>query len=57
MVAHTGQIITYDQILNCEHEFAPNIDKLTMDSDASLLPNEDGTYPSPMPGIIKNREY
>ena len=57
MAAHTGQIITYDQILNCEHEFAPNVDKLTMDSDAPLLPNEDGKYPSPMPGIIKNREY
>lgn len=36
MAAHTGQIITYDQILNCPHEFAPNADKLTMDGPAPL---------------------
>ena len=32
MAAHTGQVITYDHMLNCEHEFAPTVDKLTMDS-------------------------
>jgi len=31
MAAHTGQVITYEQILNCNNEFAPDIDKLTMD--------------------------
>ncbi len=25
MAAHTGQVITYDQILNCTHEFAPRL--------------------------------
>ena len=29
MAAHTGQIITFDQMLNHEHEFAPNVDKRT----------------------------
>ena len=29
MAAHTGQDITYDEMLNCEHEFAPDVDKLT----------------------------
>jgi len=38
MAAHTGQVITYDDILKCEHEFAPNVDKLTMDSPAPLQP-------------------
>ncbi len=28
MAAHTGQIITRDMMLNCEHEFAPSVDKL-----------------------------
>ena len=56
MAAHTGQIIEYDQILNCEHEFAPDVDKLTMDSPAPLQA-EDGLYPVPMPGIKKDREY
>ena len=34
MAAHTGQEVTFDQILNSDHEFAPNLDKLTMTSDA-----------------------
>ncbi len=57
MAAHTGQIITYDQILNCEHEFAPDVDKLTNDGPAPLLLDSDGKYPVPQPGILKNREY
>jgi len=57
MAAHTGQIITYDQILACEHEFAPDVDKLTMDSPAPLRSNSEGRYPVPQPGILKDREY
>ena len=38
MAAHTGQIVTYDEILNCDHEFAPDVDKLTMDAPAPLQP-------------------
>jgi len=57
MAAHTGQIITFDQALNCDHEFAPNVDKLTMDSPAPLRLDSDGKYPVPQPGILKDREY
>jgi len=57
MAAHTGQVITYEQMLNCEHEFAPNVDKLTMDSPAPLQLDKDGKYPVPQPGITKTREY
>jgi predicted dehydrogenase len=57
MAAHTGQIVTYDEILNCEHEFAAGVDKLTMDSPAPLQAGSDGMYPIPQPGIIKDREY
>lgn len=57
MAAHTGQIITYDQILNCDHEFAPDVDKLTMDGPAPLLPGLDGKYRVPQPGVLKDREY
>jgi predicted dehydrogenase len=57
MAAHTGQEITYEDILNCEHEFAPNVDKLTMTSAAPLVAGKDGKYPIPMPGITKKREY
>ncbi len=57
MAAHTGQIVTYDEMLNCEHEFAPDVGKLTMDSAAPLQAGPDGKYPVPQPGIIKQREY
>ena len=57
MAAHTGQEITYEDILNCEHEFAPNVDKLTMTSAAPLVAGKDGKYLIPMPGITKKREY
>ena len=56
MAAHTGQIITFDQMLNCEHEFAPDVDKLTADGPAPLQAGPDGRYPVPEPGK-KNREY
>ncbi|MEX2244754.1 MAG: Gfo/Idh/MocA family oxidoreductase [Fimbriimonadaceae bacterium] len=57
MAAHTGQEITYDQMLNCEHEFAPSIASLTYASDSPLMPQFDGKYPVPEPGIKKDREY
>jgi predicted dehydrogenase len=57
MAAHTGQEITYDEILNSDHEMAPGLDKLTMDSPAPLQADAEGRYPVPQPGIIKNREY
>lgn len=57
MSAHTGQKITFDQIMNSPHEFAPDVDKLTMDSPAPIQAGPDGRYPLPQPGIIKDREY
>ncbi len=57
MAAHTGQEITYEDMLNCEHEMAPGLDKLTMDSPAPLRSNSEGRYPIPEPGIVKDREY
>jgi len=57
MAAHTGQLITFDDMLNCEHEFAPGVDKLVIDGPAPLKADANGKYPVPMPGIITNREY
>ncbi len=57
MAAHTGQIITFDQMLNCPHEFAPNVDKLTLDGPAPIQAGPDGKYPVPEPGIKTDREY
>jgi predicted dehydrogenase len=57
MAAHTGQVVTWDDMLNCEHEFAPEVDKLTLDGPAPLQADADGKYPVPLPGIFKKREY
>lgn len=57
MAAHTGQEITYDDMLNHPHEYAPGIDKWTMDSPPPVLSDKDGKYPVPMPGLKKDREY
>jgi len=57
MAAHTGQVVTFDEALNCKHEFAPDVDKFTMDSPAPLRLNSEGKYPVPQPGILKDREY
>jgi len=57
MAAHTGVEITLEDMLNCEHEMAPGLDKITSDSPAPLPPDKDGRYPVPQPGIVTNREY
>ncbi len=57
MAAHTGQEITFEDMLDCDHEMAPGLDKLTSDSPAPLQAKADGRYPVPMPGITRKREY
>jgi predicted dehydrogenase len=57
MAAHTGQIITYDQMLNHNHEFAPGLDTLTPESPAPLQAGPDGRYPVPQPGRTTQREF
>lgn len=57
MSAHTGQIVTFDQMLNSTQEFAPNMADFTPDGPAPVMPDSDGRYPVPMPGIIRDAEY
>ena len=55
--AHTGQEITFEGMLNSEHEYAPGADKFTMDSPPPLKSNSEGEYPIPMPGLKSDTEY
>ena len=57
MAAHTGQEITFEDMLECKHEMAPGLDKLTADSPAPVLADANGRYPVPRPGIVTDREY
>ena len=54
---HTGQIVTFDEMLQCDHEFAPGLDQLAMDSAAPLLAGGNGKYPVPQPGMLGRREF
>jgi predicted dehydrogenase len=54
---HTGQIVTFDEMLTSKDEFGPDVDKLAMDSPAPLPAGADGKYPVPQPGILKDREF
>jgi predicted dehydrogenase len=57
MAAHTGQVIEREKLLTLNHEFAPNVDKLAMDSPSPLPADADGKYPVPQPGKVVDREY
>ena len=56
MAAHTGREVTFEQMLNSDHEFAPGIDKASFDAPPPLVSNAKGMYPLPQPGM-KKREY
>jgi predicted dehydrogenase len=55
--AHTGKVVKYKEMLEDDHEFAPEVAKLTMESPAPLRAGPDGRYPVPQPGINIKREY
>ena len=57
MATHTGQEVTYEDMLNHPHEYAPGIDKWTMDSPPPVKADKDGKYPVPMPGFKGDKEY
>jgi predicted dehydrogenase len=57
MAAHTGQVVTYEDMLNCDHEFAPEVERFTMDSPAPLQLAANGKYPVPEPGVKRQREF
>jgi predicted dehydrogenase len=57
MAAHTGQEITYEQMLNCPHEMAPGVAEFAQTGKAPLTPDENGRYPVPHPGKNRRREY
>ena len=57
MATHTGKEMTLEQMRDSDHEYAPGVDKLSMDSPPPLQSDADGNYPVPLPGIVTKREY
>jgi len=57
VAAHTGKIITWDDMIHHQQELGPDVDKLTMDSPAPLRAGSDGKYPVPRPGLTGKNEF
>jgi predicted dehydrogenase len=50
---HTGQEVTWDQMMNSRFQFCDYLDKLTEESPVPVRPDENGQFPVPMPGKWK----
>ena len=51
--AHTGKLVTFDEMLNSPDDLTAGVATLTDSSPAILLANSDGSYPTPNPGKYK----
>jgi predicted dehydrogenase len=47
---HTGQVVTWDQMMASQFQLCPNIDQLSADSPPPIQPDAQGRYPVPVPG-------
>ena len=53
MAVESGQMVTWDQANASNVELAPNLDQITFDSKAPVVPGPDGKYPIAQPGVTK----
>ncbi len=47
---HTGQTVTWDDMMKSSFQFCDYLDTLTPDSPVPVRPDEDGRFPVPIPG-------
>jgi predicted dehydrogenase len=50
---HTGQIVTWDEMMNSNFQFCPGLEELTAESPAPVTADAAGFYPVPIPGQWK----
>ncbi len=50
---HTGQLVTWDQVMNSSFQFVADIDHMTFETPAPIHAGPDGLYPPPQPGLTK----
>ncbi len=47
---HTGQTVTWDQMMKSNFKFCPDVDSLNYDSPVPVKADENGQFPVPIPG-------
>ena len=47
---HTGQLITWDEMMKSNFQYVPDIDQMTFDTPAPIHAGPDGMYACPLPG-------
>jgi predicted dehydrogenase len=48
--AHTGKVVTWDEMMKSNFQYVPNIDQMTFETPAPLRAGPDGLYACPLPG-------
>jgi predicted dehydrogenase len=48
---HMGRVVTWDEMLKSNFQFCSYIDEMTEDSPPPVLPDAQGRYPVPVPGV------
>ena len=48
---HSGQIITWDDVVKSDFQFCQDIDQMNYDTPPPLQPDSEGRYPVPVPGV------
>ncbi len=51
MATYSGKVVTWEEAIHSELSLWP--ERLAFDADPPVLPNPDGSYPVPMPGMTK----
>ena len=47
---HTGQTVTWDEMMKSNFKFCPDVDSLNYDSPVPVKADENGQFPVPIPG-------
>lgn len=50
---YSGNVIRWDDLMNSDHDLCPGIDHYTIHTPPPTMPDENGLYPVPVPGIYK----
>ena len=51
MATYSGKVVKWDEALNSDLDLGP--DRYAWDADPPVMPDENGDYPIPMPGVTK----